>query len=34
MNEVSSIVHTGKHLYDALPVHNELKQGDALSPLF
>jgi hypothetical protein len=25
-------LHTGKHLSDALPIENDLKQGDALSP--
>jgi hypothetical protein len=26
-------VHTGKYLSDAFPIQNDLKQGDALSPL-
>jgi hypothetical protein len=28
-----SEVHVGKHLSDNFPIHNGLKQGDALSPL-
>jgi hypothetical protein len=28
-----SKVHTGKHLSDTYPIQNDLKQGDALSPL-
>jgi hypothetical protein len=33
LNEICSKVHTGKHLSDAFPIQNGLKQGDALSPL-
>jgi hypothetical protein len=32
-NETYSRVHIGKHLSDSFPVQNELKQGNALSPL-
>jgi hypothetical protein len=34
LNETYSKVHMGKHLSDSLSIHNGLKQGDALSPLF
>jgi hypothetical protein len=33
LNETDSEVRTGNHLSDAFPVQNDLKQGDALSPL-
>jgi hypothetical protein len=33
LNETYSRVHVGKHLSDTFPIHNVLKQGDALSPL-
>jgi sorting nexin-29 len=33
LNETYSKVRTGKHLSDKFPIQNELKQGDALSPL-
>jgi hypothetical protein len=33
LNETYSKVHTGKHLSDALPIQNNLKQRDALPPL-
>jgi hypothetical protein len=33
LNETYSKVHIGKHLSDSFPVQNDLKQGDALSPL-
>jgi hypothetical protein len=33
LNETYSKVHTGKHLSDSFPIQNDLKQGDALSPL-
>jgi hypothetical protein len=33
LNEIYSKVHIGKHMSDALPIQNGLKQGDALSPL-
>jgi hypothetical protein len=33
-NETYSKVRIGKHLSDGFPIHNGLKQGDALSPLF
>jgi hypothetical protein len=33
LNETYSKVSTGKHLSDAFPIQNGLKQGDALSPL-
>jgi hypothetical protein len=33
LNETYSKVHIGKHLSDSFPLHNDLKQGDALSPL-
>jgi hypothetical protein len=26
-------VHIDKHLFDSFPIQNELKEGDALSPL-
>jgi hypothetical protein len=31
--ETYSEVHTSKHLSDSFPIQNDLKQGDALSPL-
>jgi hypothetical protein len=34
LNETYSKVCTGKHLSDAFPIQNGLKQGDVLSPLF
>jgi hypothetical protein len=33
LNETYTKVHIGKHLSDAFPIQNGLKQGDALSPL-
>jgi hypothetical protein len=33
LNETHSKVHTGKFLFDNFPIQNDLKQGDALSPL-
>jgi hypothetical protein len=33
LNKICSEVHEGKHLSDAFPIQNGLKQGDALSPL-
>jgi hypothetical protein len=33
LNKTCSQDHIGKNLSDAFPVHNGLKQGDALSPL-
>jgi len=33
LNEVYSILQVGNHLYDILPVNNDLKKGDVLSPL-
>jgi len=33
LNEICIKVHTGKHLSDAFPIQNGLKQGDALSLL-
>ena len=33
LNEASSRVQVGKHLFDMLPIRNGLKQVDALSPL-
>jgi hypothetical protein len=33
LNETYSTVHIGKHQSDKFPVQNDLKQGDALSPL-
>jgi hypothetical protein len=33
LNETYSRVQVGKHLSDAFPIKNGLKQGDALSPL-
>jgi hypothetical protein len=33
LNETYSKVRIGKHLSDSFPVQNDLKQGDALSPL-
>jgi hypothetical protein len=34
LNETYSKVRIGEHLSDNFPVHNGLKQGHALSPLF
>jgi hypothetical protein len=34
LNETYSKIRIGKHLSDAFPIKNGLKQGDALSPLF
>jgi hypothetical protein len=34
LNETYSTVHIGKNLSDDFPIHNGLKQEDALSPLF
>jgi len=34
LNETYSKVGMGKNLSDAFPIQNDLKQGDALSPLF
>jgi hypothetical protein len=33
VKQIYSNVSVGKHLYDAFPFHNGMKQGDALSPL-
>jgi hypothetical protein len=33
LNETYRRVWVGKHLYDMLPIRNDSKQGDALSPL-
>jgi hypothetical protein len=33
LNETYSKIHIGKHLSGAFPIKNDLKQGDALSPL-
>jgi hypothetical protein len=33
LNETYSKVCIGKHLYDSFPIQNDLKQGDALSPV-
>jgi hypothetical protein len=33
LNETYSKAHIGKHLSDSFPIQNDLKQGDALSPL-
>jgi hypothetical protein len=33
INETCSKVHVGKHLSDSFYIQNDLKQGDALSPL-
>jgi hypothetical protein len=33
LNETYTEVHTVKHLSDAFPIQNTLKQGDALSQL-
>jgi hypothetical protein len=33
LNETYSKVRIGKHLSDMLPIQNDLKQGDVLSPL-
>jgi hypothetical protein len=33
LHETYSKVHIGKHLCDAFPIQNGLKQGDALFPL-
>jgi hypothetical protein len=34
LEETYSKVHIGKHLSDAFPIQNGLKQGDALSIVF
>jgi hypothetical protein len=34
LNGTYSKVYTGKHLSGNFPIQNDLKQGDALSPLF
>jgi hypothetical protein len=34
LNEIYSKVRIGRNLSDAFPTLNDLKQGDALSPLF
>jgi hypothetical protein len=33
LNETYSKVHISKHLSESFPIQNDLKQGDALSPL-
>jgi uncharacterized protein YabE (DUF348 family) len=33
LNETYNKVRTGKHLFDSFPIKNDLKEGDALSPL-
>jgi hypothetical protein len=33
LNKTFSKVGIGKHLSDAFPIQNDLKQGEALSPL-
>jgi hypothetical protein len=33
LNKTNSKVLIGKHLSDSFPIQNDLKQGDALSPL-
>jgi hypothetical protein len=33
LNKTYSKVHISKHLSDALTIHNDLKEGDALLPL-
>jgi hypothetical protein len=33
LTETFSIVRVGKNLSDMFPIRNDLKQGDALSPL-
>jgi hypothetical protein len=33
LNEAYSKIRIGKHLSGAFPIQNDLKQGDALSPL-
>jgi hypothetical protein len=33
LNETYSKIRIGKHLCGAFPIKNDLKQGDALSPL-
>jgi hypothetical protein len=33
LNQTYSKVHIGKHSADSFPIQNDLKQGDALSPL-
>jgi hypothetical protein len=33
LNETYSRVRVGKHLSDTFPIKNDLKKGDALSPL-
>jgi hypothetical protein len=32
LNETCSKVYIGKYLYDALPIQNGLKEGNAVSP--
>jgi len=34
LNETYNIAQVGKNLSDMFPIRNDLKQGDALSPLF
>jgi len=34
LNETYSEIHIGNNLSDAFPNENDMKQGDALSPLF
>jgi hypothetical protein len=34
LNETYNKVHIGKHFSDSFSIQNELKEGDALSPLF
>jgi hypothetical protein len=34
LNDICSKLRTGKYLSDALPIQNDLKQGDALSHCF
>jgi hypothetical protein len=33
LNDTYSEIRIGKHLSDSFPIQNDLKQGDALSPL-
>ena len=33
LNETYYTVRVGKHLFDTSPIRNDLKQGDALTPL-
>jgi hypothetical protein len=33
LNETSSKAYIGKHLSNSFPIQNDLKQGDALTPL-